>query len=379
MQSNLSASSSFVSSDYSQGDREYMALAIRLAKKGLVSTDPNPRVGCVIVNEGQIVGSGFHVRSGEGHAEVNALKEAGDRAKGATAYVTLEPCSHYGRTPPCAEALIKAGLARVVSAMQDPNPQVSGRGLTMMSEAGIQTQSGLLEDQAKALNPGFIKRMTQGLPFVRVKLAMSLDGRTAMQSGESQWITGPAARADVQRLRARSSAIVTGIGSIELDDSKLTVRDEACADIDGRIRQPLRVVLDAKAKLSTKAAIVSQPGRTLWCTQEGTALEGVESIRATLNDHGRVDPLWLMRYLASEEQCNEVLIEAGASVSGAMIKAGVVDELVVYMAPTLMGSSARPLLDLPMSSMAEQQRLEMVDLRQIGDDLRLTYRVRGND
>jgi diaminohydroxyphosphoribosylaminopyrimidine deaminase/5-amino-6-(5-phosphoribosylamino)uracil reductase len=379
MQSNHSASSCFVSSDYSQADREYMALAIRLAKKGLVSTDPNPRVGCVIVNEGQIVGSGFHVRSGEGHAEVNALKEAGDRAKGATAYVTLEPCSHYGRTPPCAEALIKAGLARVVSAMQDPNPQVSGRGLTMMSEAGIQTQSGLLEDQAKALNPGFIKRMTQGLPFVRVKLAMSLDGRTAMQSGESQWITGPAARADVQRLRARSSAIVTGIGSIELDDSKLTVRDQACADIDGRIRQPLRVVLDAKAKLSTKAAIVSQPRRTLWCTQKGTALEGVESIRATLNDHGRVDPLWLMRYLASEEQCNEVLIEAGASVSGAMIKAGVVDELVVYMAPTLMGSSARPLLDLPMSSMAEQQRLEMVDLRQIGDDLRLTYRVRGND
>jgi diaminohydroxyphosphoribosylaminopyrimidine deaminase/5-amino-6-(5-phosphoribosylamino)uracil reductase len=379
MQSNLSASSSFVSSDYSQTDREYMALAIRLAKKGLVSTDPNPRVGCVIVNEGQIVGSGFHVRSGEGHAEVNALNEAGDRAKGATAYVTLEPCSHYGRTPPCAEALIKAGLARVVSAMQDPNPQVSGRGLTMLSEAGIQTQSGLLEDQAKALNPGFIKRMTQGLPFVRVKLAMSLDGRTAMQSGESQWITGSAARADVQRLRARSSAIVTGIGSIELDDSKLTVRDQACADIDGRIRQPLRVVLDAKAKLSTKAAIVSQSGRTLWCTQEGTDLEGVESIRATLNDHGRVDPLWLMRYLASEEQCNEVLIEAGASVSGAMIKAGVVDELVVYMAPTLMGSSARPLLDLPMSSMAEQQRLEMVDLRQIGDDLRLTYRVRGND
>jgi diaminohydroxyphosphoribosylaminopyrimidine deaminase/5-amino-6-(5-phosphoribosylamino)uracil reductase len=367
---------------WSVEDTTFMAEAIRLARQGQYTTHPNPRVGCVLARNGSIVGRGFHLRAGEGHAEVNAINDAGDVARGATAYVTLEPCSHYGRTPPCAEALIKAGVTRVVSAMQDPNPEVAGRGLLMLAAAGITCEVGLLEAAARELNPGFIKRMETGMPWVRVKLAMSLDGRTAMRSGESQWITGAAARRDVQRLRAKSSAIVTGIGSIMIDDSSLTVR-EAELNFGARLenaaeivkQQPLRVVLDTAGQMSASAKILSQPGRTLWVTLGEREMPHAEVLTAQTSD-GRIDLRWLLEYLAANEQCNEVLVEAGATMAGAFVAADLVDELIVYMAPTLLGSNARPLLQLPLDKMDQQKRLKMTDCRQLGDDLRLTYRFK---
>ncbi len=363
-------------SSWSADDYQCMAEAIRLARCGVYSTDPNPRVGCLIVKNNTVVGRGYHIRAGEGHAEVNALREAGDEARGATAYVTLEPCSHFGRTPPCAQALIDAGLARVVSAMQDPNPSVAGRGLSMLKAAGISTEVGLLETQSRALNPGFIKRMETGKPFVRVKLAMSLDGRTAMSSGESQWITGAAARGDVQRLRACSSAIITGIESVLLDDPALTVRDADLADENGFIRQPLRVVLDSHARLPRSASIIQQPGRTVQVVTQEEAMASVglecEQLVMPASPQG-IDLPALLNYLAKQEQCNEVLVETGARLAGAFIQAKLVDELVVYMAPTLLGSQARPLVDLPLSKMREQQRLTLADVRHLGDDVRLTY------
>jgi diaminohydroxyphosphoribosylaminopyrimidine deaminase/5-amino-6-(5-phosphoribosylamino)uracil reductase len=363
-------------SSWSANDYQCMAEAIRLARCGVYSTDPNPRVGCLIVKNNTVVGRGYHIRAGEGHAEVNALREAGDKARGATAYVTLEPCSHFGRTPPCAQALIDAGLARVVSAMQDPNPSVAGRGLGMLKAAGISTEVGLLETQSRALNPGFIKRMETGKPFVRVKLAMSLDGRTAMSSGESQWITGAAARGDVQRLRACSSAIITGIESVLLDDPALTVRDVDLADENGFIRQPLRVVLDSHARLLRSASIIQQSGRTVQVVtqEEATASAGFECEQLVMPASPQgIDLPALLNYLAKQEQCNEVLVETGARLAGAFIQAQLVDELVVYMAPTLLGSQARPLVDLPLSEMQEQQRLILADVRHLGEDVRLTY------
>lgn len=368
-------------SGFSRADREYMTRAIQLARQGLYTTQPNPRVGCVVVRDGEIVGEGFHLRAGEAHAEVNALHMAGDLAEGATAYVTLEPCSHFGKTPPCAEALKRAGVARVVSAMVDPNPQVGGRGIRILQEAGIDASHGLLEAEARLLNPGFIKRMEQGLPYVRVKTASSLDGRTAMQSGESQWITGPAARSDVQRLRAQSSAIVTGVDSILHDDSSLTLREQELQLDNAALvveKQPLRVVMDSQLRMPLQAKILSQPGRTLIATlsddAEKTAqLEaaGAEVIRFDADD-GRVSVKALLLYLASAEQCNELLVETGATLAGAFIDAGLVDELVVYMATTLMGSDARPMYELPFTTMAQQQRLRLSDSRMLGDDLRLT-------
>lgn len=366
-------------SEWSSEDIVYMEEAIQLARQGLYTTHPNPRVGCVLVKDGTIIGRGFHLRAGEGHAEVNALKEAGEAARGATAYVTLEPCSHYGRTPPCAEGLIKAGVLRVVSAMQDPNPEVAGRGIQMLQQAGIDCSVGLLETQSRDLNAGFIKRMETGLPWVRVKLAMSLDGRTAMQSGESQWITGAAARQDVQRLRARSAAIITGIGSIQIDDSSLTVREaELGLENANEIvkQQPLRVVLDTEGQMSPEANILQQPGRTLWVTCGEREMPHADVLAAQQASDGRIDLHWLLRYLAVSEQINEVLVEAGAQLAGAFVEAQLVDELVVYMAPTLLGSDARPLLQLPLDKMAQQKRLIMTDLFQLGDDLRFTYRFK---
>jgi len=373
---------------FSQTDYGYMARAIELARRGLYTTHPNPRVGCVLVREGEVVGEGWHVRAGEGHAEVNALRQAGERARGATAYVTLEPCSHYGRTPPCADTLAQAGIARMVCAMVDPNPQVAGRGLEKLRQAGVEVASGLLEAQARQLNPGFIKRMERGLPFVRLKLAMSADGRTAMASGESQWITGAAARGDVQRLRARSSAILTGIDSLLIDDSSLTLRaDELGLDqpwldtAELTQRQPLRVVLDSRLRLPPAAKLLRQPGRTRVMTLEplGSAEKaevlrqaGAELTQTEARD-GRVDLLRVLERLAAEEQCNELLVECGATLAGAFMAAGLVDELVVYMAPKLLGSQARPLLALPLECMAEQVALQLVDLRQIGTDLRFTW------
>lgn len=358
-----------------------MARAIQLARKGLYSTDPNPRVGCVLVKDNQIIGEGFHIRAGEGHAEVNALADAakqGHDTKGATAYVTLEPCSHYGRTPPCSEGLVKAGVSRVVCAMEDPNPQVAGKGFAILRKAGIDVEVGIQTEEAWDLNPGFYKRMQTGMPLVRIKLAMSVDGRTAMASGESQWITGPAARSDVQKLRAHSSAIVTGIESILKDDSSLTVRaselglDEATTKL-ALEKQPLRVVLDSQGRMPKDAKILSQPGQTLVATGVDTEVKLPEEQVLRLAKQGNKLDLKALLSALSDRQCNEVLVETGATLAGEFVQQGLVDELVVYMAPCLMGSDARPLLAMPLTNMAEKKELLLKDVRQIGNDIRLTY------
>lgn len=357
-----------------------MARALKLAAQGLYTTWPNPRVGCVLVKDGLVVGEGFHVYAGEGHAEVNALREAGVAARGATAYVTLEPCSHHGKTPPCAQGLIDAGVMRVVAAMVDPNPQVAGRGIKLLQDAGIKATAGLLDAEACALNPGFIKRMETGQPYVRLKTAASLDGRTAMQSGESQWITGPAARLDVQRLRAQSSVIITGVDSLLQDDSALTVRaPELLEQAEHPVRtQPLRVVLDSQLRTPLTAKILQQPGRTLIATlsTDKAAIQALQAAGADVKvveaDAGRICLSTLLKYLAETEQANEILVETGATLAGSFVEAGLVDELIVYMAMTLLGSDARPLYELPFKRMQQQIRLQLVDSRQIGDDLRLT-------
>ncbi|MBQ0776982.1 bifunctional diaminohydroxyphosphoribosylaminopyrimidine deaminase/5-amino-6-(5-phosphoribosylamino)uracil reductase RibD [Halopseudomonas laoshanensis] len=365
-------------------DSRMMARALQLAYKGLYTTEPNPRVGCVLVRDGEIVGEGWHARAGEGHAEVNALAQAGDRARGATAYVTLEPCSHTGKTPPCADALISAGVARVVAAMQDPNPLVAGKGLARLRDAGIQVECGLQEAEARALNPGFIKRMQTGMPYVRVKLAMSLDGRTAMASGESQWITGPDARADVQRLRARSGAVISGADAVLLDDSALTVRaaelglPEAEASA-AAARQPLRVLVDGRLRVPLENRLFREAGPLLVACKllrgrvQGYVFAGAELL--TLPDKAQeyVDLKALLLELA-KRGCNEVLVESGARLAGAFVNAGLVDELVVYMAPRLLGSRARPLLELPFDNMAEAMQLDVTDMRVVGRDWRITAR-----
>lgn len=356
-----------------------MAEALRLARLGLYSTDPNPRVGCVVVKDGQIVGRGWHKQAGTPHAEVHALNGAGDDAKGATAYVTLEPCSHTGRTPPCANALIKAGVARVVAAMQDPNPLVAGSGFKLLQAAGISVAFGLMQAEAEALNPGFIKRMVEGRPFVRIKLASSLDGRTAMASGESQWITGPAARADVQKLRARSSAVITGIGTVLADDPKLTVRDTSLAPEGLALRQPLRVVLDRQARLPEDCQLLRVDGPLWWVTQtEQPELAGkIASRIGSRHLHlSAPEPRFLTELMTqlAQAQCNEVLVEAGPTLAAAFLRARLCDELIVYMAPKLLGSSARPLLTMDLSAMSEAVSLQMTDIRQVGADLRMTYR-----
>ncbi|BAU72329.1 bifunctional diaminohydroxyphosphoribosylaminopyrimidine deaminase/5-amino-6-(5-phosphoribosylamino)uracil reductase RibD [Metapseudomonas furukawaii] len=356
-------------------DQAFMARALELARKGLYSTHPNPRVGCVIVRDGQVVGEGWHVRAGEPHAEVHALRQAAERARGATAYVTLEPCSHHGRTPPCADALVAAGVGRVVAAMQDPNPQVAGRGLKRLEDAGIAVSSGVLEAEAKALNAGFIKRMEQGLPFVRVKLAMSLDGRTAMASGESQWITGPAARAAVQRLRARASVVLTGADTVLMDAARLTVRpDELGLDAEltalAASRPPLRVLVDGRLRVPSDVPFF-QAGPAL----VATALEGREApagheLIAVPGADGRVDLRRLLEALASRG-VNEVLVEAGPRLAGAFAQAGLVDEYQIFFAGKFLGSGARPLLDWPLERMAEAPELSIVEVRAVGEDWRV--------
>lgn len=360
-------------------DQAFMARALELARKGLYSTHPNPRVGCVIVRDGQVVGEGWHARAGEPHAEVHALRQAGERARGATVYVTLEPCSHHGRTPPCADALVNAGVARVVAAMQDPNPQVAGRGLLRLMDAGIAVQSGVLESEARALNAGFIKRMETGLPFVRVKLAMSLDGRTAMASGESQWITGPAARAAVQRLRARASVVLTGADTVLADGARLTVRpDELGLNAEltalAVTRPPLRVLVDGRLRVPLSAPFY-QAGKALVATCAVAAArdrfqeEGHELL-AVPSSNGHVDLRRLLLELGSRG-ANEVLVEAGPRLAGAFARAGLVDEFQIFMAGRLLGSSARPLLDWPLARMAEAPQLKITDMRAVGDDWRI--------
>ncbi len=354
-------------------DSQWMAQALRLAERGLYTTSPNPRVGCVLVKEGKVVGEGWHERAGEPHAEVHALRAAGRAARGSTAYVTLEPCSHHGRTPPCADALITAGVERVVAAMQDPNPLVAGQGLQKLRAAGIEVECSLMEAAARELNIGFISRMTRGRPWVRSKIAASLDGRTALANGTSKWITGEAARHDVQHWRARSCVVLTGIGTVLADDPQLNVRIETG-------RQPLRVVLDGQLRISPLAKVL-QNGKTLIYTASSDAAKrqailacGAEVV--TLADaNGQVDLAAVLRDLG-RRGINEVLVEAGRTLNGALLQADLVDELVLYLAPQLLGDAARGLADLGELTQLEQRtELQWQDVRQVGGDLRVIARI----
>lgn len=359
-----------------------MARALRLAARGQYTADPNPRVGCVLVRDGEVVGEGWHQRAGGPHAEVLALQQAGDKARGSSCYVTLEPCSHQGRTPPCAKALVKAGVREVIAAMEDPNPEVAGRGLAILKEAGIKVRSGLLAKQARELNPGFVKRMLSGRPLVRVKLAMSLDGRTAMATGQSQWITGPEARRDVQRLRARSSAIVTGIGTVLADDPTMTVRREQLGDYpEGEVRQPLRVVVDPRLSTPVDAKILKALGPVLLATavddpDHASLLQrGGADVVVLPGGLDSVDLDALMVELARRE-VNEVLVETGAVLGGAILQAGLIDELLIYMAPVLMGDGARGLFHLlGLEDMQDRIPLEIKDIRAVGKDWRIQVNV----
>ena len=369
---------------YSADDFRHMARALQLARQGWFSTHPNPRVGCVLVKNGKVIGEGFHRKAGELHAERNAINNATESTHGATAYVTLEPCCHHGRTPPCTEGLIEAGVSRVVIGMQDPNPLVAGKGIEVLKAAGIDVQSGLLQDQASALNPGFIKRMQHGLPLVRCKMAASLDGRTAMANGESVWISSQQSRRDVQFLRAQSSAIVTGVGTVLADDPSMNVRltgDDLKMDSDLAVLQPARVILDAALNTPPTAKILNLPGEViLFCQPEALSdankytQENV-SVIAVAAEQGNLDLRAVLKHLA-ERQINEVLLETGATLAGAMLSAGLIDEMVIYQAPHLMGDAARGLFHLPgMESMSERIPLKLVDSRRIGDDTRITLTV----
>ncbi len=365
---------------FHHSDPAFMAQALRLARRGLFSTHPNPRVGCVLVKAGEIVGEGWHRRAGEPHAERLALAAAGERARGATAYVTLEPCCHQGHTPPCSEALIAAGVTEVVAAMQDPNPLVAGQGFAYLETAGIAWTCGLLASEARALNPGFICRMTRRRPYVRVKLAMSLDGRTAMANGESRWITSPDARRDVHRLRAQSAAILTSIGTVQADDPSLDVRltqEDLGLSGDLSVPTPIRVVLDPDLIISPTARLLGLPGQTLVFCRPGQArpLTGAAVIESPAEGKGnRLDLGAVLTELAARE-INEVLVEAGPTLAGTFLQAGLADELVIYLAPHLMGDDARGLLTLPgLTRLDQRLELDILDLRAIGRDWRITAR-----
>jgi diaminohydroxyphosphoribosylaminopyrimidine deaminase/5-amino-6-(5-phosphoribosylamino)uracil reductase len=368
---------------FSDFDRLAMQRALELAARGLATTDPNPRVGCVIAHGALMVAEGWHERAGEAHAEIVALRAAGAQAAGATVYVTLEPCSHHGRTAPCVEALVRARVARVVYAATDPNPQVNGRGAEALSRAGVAVEAGLLESEALELNCGFVKRMQQGRPWVRLKLAMSLDGRTALASGESRWISGEAARADVQHWRARSSAILTGIGTVLADDPRLDVRVPAAAGHG--TRQPLRVVLDRHLRTPPQARLLSAGGEVLILTtlaalqdaRAGAPLSGrgarIESVPA----EGERLALGAVLERLGELEVNELLVEAGPTLSGELVRQSLVDELLLYVAPKLLGDKARPLLELPaLTALSKARAFTLLDTQPFGDDLRLRLRPR---
>lgn len=355
-----------------QSDEFWMARALTLAARGTNTTTPNPRVGCVIVREGKNVGEGYHIRAGTGHAEVHALAAAGDNARGATAYVTLEPCSHYGRTPPCAEALIAAQVSRVVCAMEDPNPQVAGQGLARLNAAGIEVRSGVLSQDAERLNRGFLKRMRTGRPWLTLKLASSLDGATAMANGESQWITGSEARADVQRARAERCAILTGVGTVRSDDPSLNVR------LDGAERQPDRIILDTHLNTPATARMLSLPGKT-WILhgndapaqrQSALADSGANLVVLPRDEAGHLDLTAVMIWLG-QQAYNDVWAEPGATLAAALLQARLVDDLWLYQAPVLLGSATRPLFSARLESLTEGLNMELVDVRSVGRDLRL--------
>jgi diaminohydroxyphosphoribosylaminopyrimidine deaminase/5-amino-6-(5-phosphoribosylamino)uracil reductase len=356
---------------FTQLDYLYMSHALRLAEKGLYTTSPNPRVGCVIVKDGNVVGTGWHMRAGEPHAEVHALQAAGALAKGSSVYVTLEPCSHHGRTPPCVEALIQAGVSKVVMAMNDPNPNVDGRGEALLQQAGIKVQTGLMAMEAETLNIGFVSRMRYDRPWVRMKIAASLDGKTALKNGKSQWITGEAARRDGHKWRARSCAVLTGIGSVKHDDPQLTVRYVDTS------RQPVRIVVDTKLEISPQAKLL-ESGDPVWIFTAQGDEEKIHSLThagarvIVLPDKtGKVDLTAMMARLAGLE-INELLIEAGATLNGALVAAGLVDEMILYLAPNLLGDSAQDMLIFPeLSDLSEKYNLRLQDVRKIGTDIRL--------
>ena len=364
-------------SEFNAADHAWMARALRLAQRGQWTADPNPRVGCVLVRDGVCVGEAWHERAGEPHAEILALRAAGDQTTGATAYVTLEPCSHYGRTPPCADSLIEAGVARVVAGATDPNPRVSGQGLERLRQAGVAVAAGLMAEQSERLNPGFFRRMRAGLPYVRAKIAASLDGRTAMASGESQWITGAPARRDVHRLRAGSSAIVTGVDTLIADNPQLTARD-----VEADFIAPRRVIIDTDLRTPTDAGVLSDErgvvvihGGAMPSRENDLVHAGAELWQAMPGDDGHISPSSALEAMAAAE-LNEVLLEAGPRLTGAWLQAGVVDELIVYFAPHLMGHEGRPLLALNgLESLAQRLPLTLLDERRVGDDLRLRWRV----
>ncbi|MDR2014443.1 MAG: bifunctional diaminohydroxyphosphoribosylaminopyrimidine deaminase/5-amino-6-(5-phosphoribosylamino)uracil reductase RibD [Azoarcus sp.] len=360
---------------FSTADRDAMARALALAEQGLATATPNPRVGCVIVRNGAIIGEGWHRRAGEPHAEILALAAAGEAARGATAYVTLEPCAHFGRTPPCTDALIAAGLTRIVAAMEDPNPKVAGLGLDKLRAAGINVDCGLFATEAHELNIGFVSRMTRGRPWLRLKVAATLDGKTALKNGVSQWITGIEARADGHRWRARACAILTGIGTVKTDNPQLTVRDHPCE------RQPLRILLDSRLEVAPADRILQGAPALIVTAVTGNdararqLAESGHNILTLPSPEGRVDLAALMRELAARE-LNEIHVEAGATLNGALLAAGCVDELLLYLAPMIAGETARGMFDLPaLAKLDEAVRFEIRECVKAGGDLRVVARV----
>jgi diaminohydroxyphosphoribosylaminopyrimidine deaminase/5-amino-6-(5-phosphoribosylamino)uracil reductase len=363
---------------FSAADREFMRQALALAERGLYTTTPNPRVGCVVVKDGTVVGTGWHEKAGLPHAEVLALKEAGERARGAALYVTLEPCSHQGRTPPCADAVVSAGIRRVVAAIQDPNPKVAGSGFAKLRAAGIEVESGLMEEEARELNVGFIARMTRGRPWVRMKIAASLDGRTALANGKSQWITGEGARTDGHRWRARACAILTGHGTVRDDDPQLNVRG-----VDTP-RQPLKIVVDSRFETPLSARVLKD-GKTLvaGAVNEAKRIAALEKAGAETviipNDRGKVELFELMEELAKRE-LNEIHVEGGAKLNGSLLQAGVVDELLVYLAPSVIGDSGRGMFDLPeLTDLSQKKALAIQKVERVGADLRLLARITSSE
>ncbi len=355
---------------FSSEDHFYMAQALRLAERGMYSTSPNPRVGCVVVKEGRIVGSGCHEYAGQPHAEINALNVAGLEARGATVYVTLEPCSHYGLTPPCVEALKQAGIAKVIMAMQDPNPVVSGEGRALLKQSGIDVQSGLLETEAQALNIGFFNRMINKRPWIRLKVAASLDGKIALNNGLSQWITGKAARQDGHRWRARSCAIMTGIGTIKADDPQLSVREVKT------FRQPLKVVVDRRLETPASARLLDGGNVLIFTAEENAMKAGLlrkkgAQVIGMPDEHNNVDLEKMMHKLA-DFGINELLVEAGNKLNGALARTGLIDEMVIFLAPHLLGEKALGLINLPeLTSLDQKSSLEIQDLRMVGKDIRI--------